>query len=199
MVQRCVFLRFVLVFVAFFISAGVHAIPITPGIVNPANGHTYYLLEMTNWQAAEAEAVSMGGHLVTINDAAEQTWVFNTFSPLLPTPRSFWIGLNDLAVEGVFEWISGEPVTYLNWNAGEPRDAWRGLEDYVTMYGPSSPSAGYWNDTLLVSGNGIGEYGIVEIARTIPVPATVALMIPGLLGLRLVGRRVRPGFPGRCA
>ncbi len=49
-------------------------------VTNSANGHVYYLLAQTNWTAAEAEAVALGGHLVTINDAEENAWVHQTFS-----------------------------------------------------------------------------------------------------------------------
>ena len=72
-------------------------------IQNPANTHTYYLLEPDiTWAQAEAEANSLGGHLVTINDAAEQAWVWSTFGE-----RDLWIGINDVAVEGSFVWVSG--------------------------------------------------------------------------------------------
>src|SRR5262245_19715924 len=44
-------------------------------IVNPANGHSYLLLSPSTWTAAEAESVSLGGSLATIDDAAENQWV----------------------------------------------------------------------------------------------------------------------------
>ena len=49
-------------------KAGLIAGPIS----NPANGHEYFLLTESPWQDAEAQAVALGGHLATINDAAEQ-------------------------------------------------------------------------------------------------------------------------------
>ena len=48
-------------------------------MTNSANGHVYFLLTENTWQNSELEAVRFGGHLVTINDAAEQDWVFSTF------------------------------------------------------------------------------------------------------------------------
>ena len=79
-------------------------------IVNPANGHLYILLDQSNWTDAEAEAVLLGGHLATIDNAAENGFVFDTFSTFGGPSRSLWIGLNDRASEGVFEWSSGAPV-----------------------------------------------------------------------------------------
>ncbi len=151
--------------------------------VNPANNHVYYLLDMTSWTSSEAEAVSLGGHLATINDAAENAWVLNTFGPLVS--RSLWIGFNDVAVEGTFEWTSGEAVTYTNWNTGEPNNGGSvvGNEDYTAILGMSSPYPGYWNDTINVSGNGIGEYGVVEI----PEPGAVVMLM--VCGMVLMARR----------
>ncbi len=137
-------------------------------IQNPANGHNYYLLGQCSWTESEAAAVALGGHLVTINDAAEQTWVFNTFANYAGTRRDLWLGISDAAVEGVMAWASGEPVTYTNWDPNEPNNL--GGEDYGHIWGAfdSLGRDGLWNDIL---DNGIGgagvpvnPYGVVEVA-----------------------------------
>src|SRR6266496_2953016 len=87
-------------------------------ITNTGNGHSYYLLTQSHWIEAERKAKSLGGHLATIDDAAEQLWVYSTFSAYDGVYRALWIGLNDRDVEGSFRWTSGAPVTYTKWAAG---------------------------------------------------------------------------------
>jgi hypothetical protein len=94
-------------------------------IVNPANGHTYYRLTTSKWTDAESEAVGLGGHLVTINDAAENNWVFDTFSQ--PNQYGLWIGLH--ASAGQFVWSSREPVTFTDWASDQPDNF--GDQDFV--------------------------------------------------------------------
>src|SRR5262249_37627601 len=44
------------------------------------NGHYYTLTNQSeSWDAAEAEAVALGGHLVAINDQAEQDFLVRSF------------------------------------------------------------------------------------------------------------------------
>ena len=63
------------------------------------NDHVYLLTESTgNWSSVEAQAVEMGGHLVTIDDAAEQAWITEHFAPM----GNLWIGASDAASEGTF-------------------------------------------------------------------------------------------------
>jgi hypothetical protein len=160
-------------------------------IVSPINGYTYYLIDPLDWPEAEAEAVSLGGHLVTIRSQEENDWLYTTFGPYAPAPEGFWIGLNDIAVEGNFVWSSGESVTYTNWNVGEPNNFFGMNEDYVHMYGPLSSGASRWNDVW--DDNPWGPHpGIVEVTATpVPDPASLLLLGTGLLGAAAVRRRSR--------
>lgn len=143
------------------VIAGILAGPTT----NPANGHQYYLLTAQNWSAAEAEAKSLGGHLATINDAAENAWIFSTFASFGSVNRILLIGLNDAEIEGTFAWASGETSTYRNWNAGEPNNFTPTLnQDYATMRAPNATNPGQWNDVALSES---GTYhGVVEVLPT---------------------------------
>ena len=71
----------ILVLLAVILSSGV--------VASDYDGHEYYLTSVGTWMQAEAEAVSMGGHLVSINDAAEQVFIHGLLS------GSTWIGLTD--------------------------------------------------------------------------------------------------------
>ncbi|MHA3775569.1 DUF7453 family protein [Verrucomicrobiota bacterium sgz303538] len=120
--------------------------PIAGPITNPANGHQYYLLSESDWVTSENVAKNLSGHLVTINDAAENQWVFDTFSAFGGVNRSLWLGLNDAATEGSFVWASGEPVTYTNWTAGTP-DNGSGVKGYAHMHKPGA-FGGQWDGTV---------------------------------------------------
>lgn len=123
------------------LAATTCTVPVIAGpITNPGNCHEYLLLEQTIWPEAQETAQVLGGHLATINDMTENEWVRVNVANAGGTVRNVWIGLTDEAVEGVFVWASGEPVSYVNWATGEPNNL--GEQDYVEMRGFS----GEWND-----------------------------------------------------
>ena len=107
------------------------------------------------------DRITLGGHLVTINDQAENDFVFNTFAALHPND-DLWIGFNDVAVEGTFEWVSGEPITFTNWQP-EPNDLFG--EDYGVIWRENNFNAGFWNDLDNAAARvpNSTPYGVVEI------------------------------------
>lgn len=169
--------------IVFLALQGAEATVIQGPIIH--EGHTYYLLENATWTASEAEAITLGGHLVTINDAAENAWLLDTF---VTSPIGLWLGLTDQDVEGAFVWTSGESVTYTNWLAGEPNnylvnDPVNG-EDYGMMYG-----SGFWNDTDNLGQDQAPLHGVVELPFVIPEPASGLLLGGGLLAMGLRRRQ----------
>lgn len=97
------------------------------------NGHSYYRSTGTAvWTTARTNCANMGGHLVTITTAGEQSFIYGLWP-------SGWIGLTDEVVEGTWRWVTGETYSYSNWNSGEPNNS--GNEDYVQFV-----SNGKWND-----------------------------------------------------
>ncbi len=165
-------------------------------IINPSNDHSYFLLTGNNWTGSEAEALTLGGHLVTINDVTENQWVFDTFSSFGGTDRLMWIGLHDAGPSGTFQWAwsSGEPATYFNWSPVEPNSS---SEHFVYMYHAHAPVDSYqrlpgtWNNYQDQSTElGQSVYGVVEV---VPEPSSGLLLLLGCLlgGLVVLHRRLR--------
>jgi hypothetical protein len=157
------------------------------------NAHTYHLLAPGSWSNSEAEAVSLGGHLATINDQAEHDWVWSTFVSFIPPnppllgDGGLWIGYTDSeafgASEGNWRWISGETSGYTNWSPGEPNDdVVSHDEDFAFLWVLNN---GQWFDAD-DAGSGNRVYGVVEV---VPIPAAIWLFASGLLGLVGVARR----------
>lgn len=134
-----------------------HADTIAGPIVNPSNNHSYYLLTNNKWTNSQAESVTLGGNLVTINDADENAWVLSTFSNYGGIPRSLWVGFNDVDTEGEWAWTSGEPVTYTNFSPGNPDNM--NNEDFAYMIPPS----GMWNDGQNGLWGTYNLYGVIEV------------------------------------
>ncbi len=88
-------------------------------------------------------------------------------------PGSLWIGLNDVAVEGEFVWVSGEAVDYTNWAPGEPAGN-SPTEDYGGIF-VNFGVPGEWHDLITGPDSNDLAFGVVEI---IPGPAVWWIFVP---------------------
>jgi len=96
--------------------------PSPPAALSPfrriETGSWYFLSPGSSWSPEEQFAVQNGGHLATINDAAENSWLAARVGS-----GPYWIGLynepDSHPVTG-WKWASGLESSYRNWGPGEP-------------------------------------------------------------------------------
>ena len=214
--MRKVFVGLVACTLAIVSSQNAGAMPIDV-TYDADTGHWYGLVAADNgtpdangyytrsWGTAEANALASGGQLVTINDAAENAWLVQTFAGAIGVGGvGAFIGLEQAAgstaCDQGWSWVSGQAVTYVNWNAGEPNDA-DGIEDgteqfsalyLTTTIGGSETWVGYWNDLPTKTKNdNMYEYGIAEYtSNPVPDPASTMMLLGlGMTGLAVFGRK----------
>jgi len=154
--------------------------------VNPATGHTYYLLSNSDWTDAQSEALTLGGNLTTVNDAAENTWICQTFTNFGGVTRNLWIGLHAIGLDGgnpnSYSWADGSPSTYRNWASQEPN-----FSDQYTLIIPApDTNAGQWNnvsDTTQAGYQFFPAYLNYGVAEVVPEPsAYLYQQLPGHFG-----------------
>jgi serine/threonine protein kinase len=104
--------------------------PLPAPQVFAGNGHRYrFVPGQFTWSEAEANAKSMGGHLATLTTQEEHDWVWQTFSPWLPSQlassarsRGWWIG-GMLTPEKEWKWVTDEPFDFNRADKNEKTDA----------------------------------------------------------------------------
>lgn len=169
------------------------------------NDHQYAItLDYNPWVDAEAEAQAVGGHLVTVNDAAENVWLSDAFQGYYTrddpgwTWSSFvWIGLYQTQFEsqpyqpgGEWFWASGEPVDYVApiWHG----DWFDPGVNHAYLHTASHPDPGTWlNGSWSDTPPGANPRGIIELDRSVPEPATFIIAAIGLLSLTFLLLRRR--------
>ena len=117
--------------------------------------HTYLICsaysERRNWGEARDWCRTRGYQLVTIGDAAENTWLDSQLDGI-DGGLDYWIGATDGATEMTWRWISdGSAASYTNWGSGEPNNdgAFGAQEDCAEIHpyaSGASGTAGGWND-----------------------------------------------------
>jgi len=166
------------------------------------NGNQYAItLDYSNWEQAEIWATEVGGHLVTINDSAENSWLSTQFQGYYDEQdlgnqwASFvWIGFKE--VNGQWVWASGEAGSL---DSSPPW--WHSLSDgeFAYLHTDTHPTPRTWWNAP-----GLGVHplksarGIIEIHSSgpfpaVPEPTTMLLLATGLIALAGFRKKFRKG------
>ncbi len=112
---------------------------IIPGhqFIGTHNGNSYFISapgagNRVSWLQANILAAQLGGHLVTIADAAENTFLATNIPFVLGFgDNQYWIGLRYSPSTDQFKWTTEEPFIYSNWGPGQPGNI---AGDYVWFW-----------------------------------------------------------------
>lgn len=179
------------------LAAPAAAAPVQWTTASGGNDHWYEVIYLgggeITWDQANISAQSMShdgetGYLASITSAAEQAFLNilnHAYAVASPFHNSYyvtaWIGANDVATEGAWEWTSGEAFSYTNWSGGEPNNYLN--EDHVQGWW----SGDRWNDCRGTCGT--YKYVVEYNPSQVPLPASLPLIAAGLGALGLFGRR----------
>jgi hypothetical protein len=99
------------------------------------NRNYYHSLAQYTWTNGRTLCINNGGHLAHIPNATVNEYLYKSASSV----RSY-IGMHDEVTEGLYQWVNGAPVNYVNWDVGQPDNA--SNEDYIEIRHDN----GTWND-----------------------------------------------------
>lgn len=115
----------------------------------PYQGRIYYFCEGdVPWNGARAKCVSVGADMAVVDVEGEHEFLVQN---LAGQAGAWWLGANDNEQEGVFRWVSGQPVPIPDprWGPGQPDNGGAqpvGPENCLALAGIGAPFVGYWHD-----------------------------------------------------
>ncbi|MEM7670446.1 MAG: PEP-CTERM sorting domain-containing protein [Pseudomonadota bacterium] len=197
--------------IAALMLIGANATPaIAVPIMGPGGNHYDFIREEISFNdALTASAAAtftfrgqvVTGHLATITRRVENDFIFDA----LGSGFDPWIAGSDRDEEGVWKWVAGPeagetfwiggvdgstpaPGVFVDWATGEPSNTSNEDALHIT----NNLTGGSWNDarvnTLGLPTGYVIEFETAGIS-SIPLPATLPMLIAGLAGLGIALRR----------
>ena len=149
---KCLVVIFALFGALFTISTSASGQAVQWTQAEGGNGNWYEAVDIdSTYQAARSYSEDLGGHLVSLTSADEDTWVYTN----LDGGDARWIGAyQDInspeysEPDGAWGWVSGEAWSYTNWNGGGPDNGGLAVPDEEVGH---YCCGGAWNDLYEVT------------------------------------------------
>ena len=123
----------------------------------------YKIVDGPSWTEAEANAQKLGGHLVSINDAEENTFVWENLGKAASLKggthnvyeaNHVYLGATDREQEGIWKWLDGSDMSYSFWRPDAPGAP--GAPDNESVANPLVPGEDY---LVYQAANGVDGQG----------------------------------------
>jgi hypothetical protein len=178
-------------------AVGIPGMATAAGVQWSGNGHFYNVISVPatiSWDAANASATAAGGYLATVTSQAENEFVFS-----LVSNATYWHGSSGPWLGGYqspastqpdanWQWVTGEPWSYTNWQEGQPNDAGGKNEDKL-QYG-FAPLVSTWNDIMPIDPTASFR-PIAYVVEVVPEPSSFLLGTGAICVLACARRRQR--------
>jgi len=138
-----------------------------PGYVNPGTSSYLVVNESMTWDEADAYAREQRGYLAVINNADEQTLVYDLITRD-GDKNFYWLG--GYRDGNTWKWVDGSAFSYTNWHSSQP-DNYQNKQDKLMIMRVKNPklsnTEGKWDDLSadgIISGEsyfGINNKGFV--------------------------------------
>lgn len=116
-------------------------------VVTAPNGNSYQRIDTSmTWSNAKTYCENLEGYLATLTSQPENDFVYSTVG--IPQ-TDIWLGGTDEAVEGTWQWVTGETWAWTYWFPGNPDDNAAIGQDYLAFSG--FDTLGRWDDAGLPS------------------------------------------------
>ena len=189
--------------------AGITNSPLSSPVRWSVNGHYYEArLRNVNWQTAQDECLAGGGYLATITSLEENAFVFG----LVSGDSAFWYWddrgygygpwLGGFQPDGSpepagnWEWVTGEPFTYTNWDVNQP-DNDNGNQSRLRFFKTGGLIGDRWDDAYHDPPVAVLRGYIFETDTVVPSLSTVSLLVLQvvlvLLGTLMILRMISRG------
>ena len=98
------------------------------------------------WTQAKADCEAEGLILAYIFNADETAELLALVTNNFEGRKQVYLGLNDRETQNQWVWADGSPLSYTNWQSGEPSNSWNSHHSSREDCGALWTTAGEWND-----------------------------------------------------